>query len=130
MAPARLLAIDEDATYLDMVAALLAEEGYDGAVCRLGTRAFETIQQAQPALILLDIHGPHGNGGWQLLASIRADTRTATIPVLICSTDHRLRNAHADCLRVYRCDLLEKPFMLDDLVTKVAAILSAHSGLA
>jgi DNA-binding response OmpR family regulator len=127
MAPVRLLVIDADAAYLDMVAAVLEEEGYDVAVCALGEHAFETIQHVQPALILLDIHGPDGNGGWQLVAAIRADARTAKTPMLICSTDQHLRTAHADCLRVYKCDLLEKPFLLDDLLNNVAAILSARA---
>lgn len=129
MAPARLLAIDADATYLDMVAAVLEEEGYDVVVCVLGESFFETILRVLPALILLDIHGPQGNGGWQLVAAIRADTRTAKIPILICSTDQHLRTAQANCLRVYGCDLLEKPFMLDELLTKVRALLSAHANL-
>ena len=51
-----------------------------------GTLGFELAQQHLPQLILLDIHLPDVSGH-DLLKRLRADPRTATIPVVIVSAD-------------------------------------------
>jgi len=41
------------------------------------------------------------------------------LPVIVSSADSRLLREKAELLREKGCEILEKPFNLDDLVTKV-----------
>lgn len=79
----------------------------------LGRLGRELAIEHRPDLILLDLHLPDGPGE-DVLASLRADQRTAHIPVVVLSADatpgqvERLRQAGA---RAY----VRKPIDLDDL---------------
>ena len=58
-----------------------------------------------------------------VLELMRLDPETANIPVIICSADtQRIRDKEA-YLREKGCDILEKPFLLEDLLAKVRAFI-------
>jgi CheY-like chemotaxis protein len=77
--------------------------------------------QAQPALVLLDIQLP-GMDGYAVLKHLRADPRTAHIPVIAVSA-----NAMPDDLRLAReagfDDYVTKPVDLRALLAAVARVL-------
>ena len=90
-----------------------------------GTLGFELAQQHLPQLILLDIHLPDVSGH-DLLKRLRADPRTATIPVVIVSADatagqlRRLMSAGAQ-------DYLTKPLKVSAFFDVVNRFLK-HQG--
>ncbi|MDQ6604314.1 MAG: hypothetical protein M3Z19_16440, partial [Chloroflexota bacterium] len=71
----------------------------------------------------LDIRMEHPDTGWMVLELMRLDPETAHIPVIICSADtSRIREKEA-YLREKGCAVLEKPFLLEDLLEKVQAFI-------
>ncbi|MGQ0520966.1 MAG: ATP-binding protein [Actinomycetota bacterium] len=86
----------------------------DLLVAMHGTLALELAREHQPSLILLDLHLPDMSGE-EVLRRLRADARTAAIPVVVLSADatvgqvERIRAGGAS-------DYLTKPFDIPHLL--------------
>jgi CheY-like chemotaxis protein len=78
----RVLVVDDEPAVRALVVASLAGSDYEVATAMNGTAAFSAIDAGLPDLILLDINLP-GMSGKDVLASLRANARTAAIPVVI-----------------------------------------------
>ncbi len=61
----------------------------------------------------------------QILELLRLDPATSHIPIIVCSADSRLLREKESILRGKGCDILEKPFDLEDLLAKVQAVIGA-----
>lgn len=127
MEPPLIVVVDDDEPFLELMQAVLTEEGYRVAVNRSAGRATEQIVRLAPALVILDLLFPFEvDGGLMLLRRLRENPLTATVPVLICSAATvvlRQREAEFSSLRAA---MLAKPFNLDDLTTRVAQLLRLH----
>jgi len=120
---ALIAVINDDAVFLKLMRDLLSDEGYQ-VVSRSGeTSAYGLIKQEMPDLVILDIRIEHPESGWLTLDLIRLDPTTTRIPVLVCSADARQLREKAARLSEMRCDTIEKPFDLDDLLARVRDIL-------
>lgn len=110
----RILVVDDEAPIRNLVAAVLADDGYLLDTAPSALDALDRISRHAPDLILLDVMMP-GMDGLELLAVLRADPRTSDIPVVIMSAAYTRKDAvpGAD-------DLLPKPFDLADLLAVVA----------
>jgi DNA-binding response OmpR family regulator len=51
-----IVVTDHDSSYLEMIEDVLRSEGYTDVTCVMQEDAYEAIQRAQPAVVLLDIH--------------------------------------------------------------------------
>jgi DNA-binding response OmpR family regulator len=118
-----IVVINDDKLYLELMHNFLSEEGYTHVLCKPISAAYETILRESPALLLLNIDLTWLMPIGRLLTQLCCDTATATIPVIICSTDAQLPRKRADWFQNTRCDFLEMPFDLDDLLAKVQAIV-------
>jgi DNA-binding response OmpR family regulator len=118
MANQMIVVVDDDPLFLTMIRDFLSEEGYARV---LGVRcacADETVFHEQPGVVLLEIHSVWPAVGWRLLDRLRGDPITAAVPIIICTTSPRLVEAHA---AAQRCEILEKPFQLEEVLTHVQA---------
>ena len=118
-----ILAVDDDPAILDVVAQVLADEGYDVLTAGGGRAAVELAREHLPKLILLDLMMPEMNG-WQVVAELRALPQTRSIPVLLLSA-RRDTELMANNLGVN--SYLEKPFDLDELLARVRRLLALSS---
>src|SRR5262245_24295796 len=116
----RILAVDDDPAILDVVAQVLADEGYRVLTAGGGRAAVELAHAHVPGLILLDLMMPEMNG-WQVVAELRASPQTRAIPILLLSA-RRDTERMANDLGIN--SYLEKPFDLDELLVRVRRILS------
>ena len=114
-----ILAVDDDPAILDVVAQVLADEGYRVLTANSGRAAVELARQHVPKLILLDLMMPEMNG-WQVVAELRVSPLTRSIPILLLSA-RRDTELMANDLGVN--SYLEKPFDLDELLMRVRRIL-------
>ena len=123
--PARLprelplvLVIDDDAAARELLAGYLSGGGY---LVELAAGAHQALPKASallPDVITLDIMMP-GNSGWDVLAKLRADTATASIPVIIISVaDERSRG-----LSQGASEYLVKPVQKNALLDAVRKIV-------
>ena len=87
-----------------------------------GRQALELARAHRPGLILLDLHLPDISGE-EVLARLRQDPQTASIPVIILSADAtpaRITRLLADGARAY----LTKPIDVAELLALFDASLS------
>jgi CheY-like chemotaxis protein len=80
----RLFVVDDDPAVCSMLAKMLTEEGADVTTLGDGEQALTAISQAPPDLVLLDLMMP-GMSGFEVVARMRANPATATVPVVIVS---------------------------------------------
>ena len=128
MTPSRpsVLCVDDNRDVVEVVSAILEDEGYDVSALYEFTNdaLLRTIGQLEPDAILLD-SAPDGgyDESWNLAASIRQ--RSRPVPVVM-FTGHSRDAAEAgkdSSDRTHQADfagILQKPFTLDDLVETVA----------
>jgi two-component system sensor histidine kinase ChiS len=116
--------VNDDTIFLELMHDLLTEEGYRTAIWEEGDKAYQMIKEHRPLLVILDIRMEHPDTGWMVLELMRLDPATARIPVIICSADTERIRAKEVYLREKACDVLEKPFLLEDLLVKVRAAIS------
>lgn len=115
--------IDDDPDIRVLVAEVLGLSGYEATTAATGVEALERLASGPlPALVLLDVQMPQLDG-WDTLRSIRADPRTAGVPVVLCTV-----NAAAADLAFgwgLGCDgYVVKPFAVVDLLAEVRDVLA------
>ncbi len=117
-----LLYIEDNSSNLRLVARILARRPAIELLCAgTGALGLEMAREHRPALILLDLHLPDGTGD-KVLAQLRADARTATIPVIMLSAD-AMPERRGQMMTAGACEFLTKPLevraflaLLDQLV--------------
>lgn len=111
----RILIVEDDETLLDLFSEALNAVGYEVATQDSAFGAAARVRDLRPAAVLLDLGLPFRPGS-SLLAELKADARTAAVPVLIMSG---LPEALSDERRALAAAVLAKPFQLDTLVDAV-----------
>lgn len=120
--------VDDDRASLDLMAAYLSGTPTRVLRSRDGREALELIGRTTPAAVVLDIHLPRLDG-WQVLSALKADPRTAEIPVVIASVVDDRPRGRALGAAAY----LLKPVRRDDLIgalRNVGVRVGADSGHA
>lgn len=111
---ALVLLIDSDSAFGYLIRRYTERSGH-GFVCSDGATALSTATSLQPAVIVIGVPAP---ASWSLLRALRADGRTRTIPLVLCS-------ALVDQERAWdegAVACLAKPVMYNDFL---AALVSA-----
>jgi CheY-like chemotaxis protein len=115
---ATLLYVEDNLANLSLVEAILmSRPGWKIIPALQGQLGVELAREHMPDVILLDLHLPDIPGA-EVLRRLRADPRTASIPVVVVSADatagslERLRQAGADAY-------LTKPLDVDEFLTVV-----------
>ncbi|MGB9109725.1 MAG: HD domain-containing phosphohydrolase [Telluria sp.] len=75
-----ILAVDDEASNLQLLRQIL-QDHYRLRFAKDGPRALELVREECPDLILLDVMMP-GMSGYEVCAALKADPRTASIPVI------------------------------------------------
>lgn len=83
---ARILVLDDDATFRDVVAGGLSRAGHDVVCVPDGQAGLEALELAQPDLILLDMAMPRLDG-LSFLRLLRAQEKWGAVPVLVLSAN-------------------------------------------
>jgi len=122
----RIAVVNDDTVFLEMMVAVLAEEGWDAEIYREQGNAFRELQQNPPDLIILDIRMESPESGWTLLELFTLDRRLCTIPVIVCSAALLDLQAHQEWLNQNGIAVLPKPFNISQLYHEVEAALQRH----
>jgi CheY-like chemotaxis protein len=120
----RIAVVNDDTVFLEMMAAVLRERGWETSIYREGNQAFEHLREDLPDVIILDIRMENPETGWTILELLTLDARTAIIPVIICSAAINDLRAHESRLARYGIAVLPKPFDVDALYAQVDAALA------
>jgi CheY-like chemotaxis protein len=81
------------------------------------------LRSAQPDLIILDVI-PYTDDAAQLLERMKNDPDLATIPVMVASTSTNAAERIATAYTPPVCEILSKPFELDELYIKLSRIVA------
>ncbi|MFC4052422.1 SpoIIE family protein phosphatase [Actinomadura syzygii] len=120
-APATVLVADDNGDMREYLGRLLRGAGYRVDTVNDGRAALEAVRRDAPDLVVSDVMMPHLNG-LELVAELRADPRTAAVPVLLLSA-RAGQEASIEGLRAGADDYLLKPFAAAELLARVRANL-------
>ncbi|WP_233226325.1 SpoIIE family protein phosphatase [Amycolatopsis sp. CA-126428] len=116
---ARVLVADDNADMREYLTRLLTDADYRVIRVVDGRRALEAARSDPPDLVISDVMMP-GLDGLALVAELRADARTAAVPVLLLSA-RAGQEASIEGLQAGADDYLVKPFAAAELLARVRA---------
>jgi signal transduction histidine kinase len=112
----RIAVVDDNSDMRDYLRAVL-ERRWRVDTYPDGRTALAAIREDPPALVVTDVMMPHLDG-FGLLAALRADSRTSTIPVIVVSA-RAGEESSVEGLEAGADDYLVKPFSARELVARV-----------
>lgn len=116
--PEKILVVDDDPFLLQLMEKSLVTHGYEVVIASDGVEGLQLLDQTKPHLVILDIMMPHLTG-WEFCDRIR---KVSTIPIIILTA----LGSQADIVRGLKSgadDYLVKPFLQDELLARVSAVL-------
>ena len=114
--PARVLVADDNADMREYLARLLRTAGYQVTTVTDGQAALDAVRASAPDLVISDVMMPRLSG-LDLVTALRADPRTAAVPVLLLSA-RAGQEASVEGLRAGADDYLVKPFTAVELLAR------------
>ena len=122
---ADVLVVDDEADIRELVAGILADEGYAVRTAADSDAALAAIRARKPALLILDIWMQGGGmDGLELLDLVKE--LDADLPVIMISGHGNIETA-VSAIKRGAYDFLEKPFKSDRLLLVVERALEAAS---
>jgi CheY-like chemotaxis protein len=79
-----ILVVDDDDDFRETLAEVLAEAGYPVQQAGDGEAALHKVAEEAPGIVLLDLKMPVLDG-WGVMERMRAEPRSAAVPILILS---------------------------------------------
>jgi DNA-binding response OmpR family regulator len=124
-----ILIVEDDINLAEMLSAYFTVQGYHALIAEFGETAIISASEAQPDLIILDIHLPDVDG-FEVCDRLRASHRTRSIPILFL-TEVRDRPDKLHGLELGVVDYITKPFDVQELLLRVRNILrrAASAGI-
>jgi DNA-binding response OmpR family regulator len=123
---ARILIIDDDIGFRDLLRIHLTARGYQVSIAEDGVTGGRALLAETPDLIISDVNMPFLDG-FELLSLLRADESTASIPVILLS-GRSDGDTMAKAVELGASDFLTKPVTRDQLLESVEACLARSRG--
>ena len=108
VAPLRILIAEDDAALARLYASYATKRGHAVLVARDGAETLVTAAAELPDVLLLDVALPKLDGR-DVLKQLKANAKTAGIPVLAVTAFGGDQNMRDLLLELGACDVLEKP---------------------
>ncbi len=122
--PVRVLVADDDAQMRRLIRGVLQRDGFEVLEAADGLDALELAQQGGVDLVILDVDMPRLDG-LGVLEELRAQVKTACLPVIMLTAQHGETEEKALDLGAH--DYLTKPVQTRSLVARVRAVLKRVS---
>ena len=113
--------VEDDASIRDIEIYTLNSTGFKAVGFSYGEEIFRALKGETPELVLLDVMLP-GESGVSILKKLRADSKTADIPVIM-ATAKGMEYDKIQSLDLGADDYLVKPFGMMEMVSRVKAVL-------
>ncbi len=120
----KILIADDEELVRNALRRILRSEPYDLLCAVDGLEAMRTAATLRPDLILLDIHMP-GADGWRVLETLRRDSMTRLIPVIVLTGAQEGADKVAGLERG-AADFVTKPFDVLELKARISSTLTRH----
>lgn len=122
--PGEVLIVDDKAENLSLLSEMLGVHGYEVRAALSGSMALTAAAAAAPDIILLDVNMPEMDG-YEVCRRLKADPRTADIPVIFISVLSELEDKVA-AFDAGGVDYITKPFHVQEVLARVGTQLLLH----
>ena len=117
-----VLVVEDDPTLGDVMLTALKDDGLDAKLAHDGDEAMRDVDDLSPSVMVLDLMMPKRDG-FSVLRELRADGRISRLPVIVVTAIFGM-SERLYATELGAADYVTKPFELDDLVSRVRALLS------
>ncbi len=117
----RVLLIEDDPSAVRLVSYTLEQEGYEVLTAMNGLEGLNKVREEAPDLLVLDVMLP-GLDGFEVCRRLRADEKTAGLPVLMLSAKAQEIDKTTG-IKVGADDYLAKPADPSEIVARVESLL-------
>jgi DNA-binding response OmpR family regulator len=117
-----ILLVDDDLTLLSVLSRRVGRAGYVVLTATSGSAALKQLEDAWPALMVIDLMMP-GMDGFELARRVK---QVADLPIIILSAVDA-SEAKINALELYAEDYVTKPFDPDELVARIQRVLRRAS---
>jgi DNA-binding response OmpR family regulator len=121
----RILLIDDSPEFLGFMEALLTSEGFAVSVAQTAGAVRARLADGRPDLIISDVRMPE-MPAFGVLNLVEMDERTRDVPILFCTGAVQEVEEAGERLKQRGAQVLFKPFDIDDLLARIAALQSPH----
>lgn len=111
---------EDDPMIQKLIRAALRTEDHEVHVASTGDEGLELIRRELPDVVFTDVSMP-GMDGYQLAGELRADPRTAHIPIVFMTASVQ-RAQHEEAERHGATEVLMKPFSMADLRARLSSL--------
>jgi DNA-binding response OmpR family regulator len=115
-----VLVIEDEPNIVEAIRFILMRDGWDVSTLSDGGQAEDTIRTRRPDVVILDVMLP-GRSGFEILAALRADAETRTLPVLMLTAKGQGRD-RAEAERMGASQFMAKPFSNAEILASVRAL--------
>lgn len=122
---ALILVVDDEVNLAEMICDALSISGHKAIAAHDGVAALTAVREQKPNLIITDVNMPKVDG-FELLERLRSSGNETPVIVLTARTDKQ------DLTTGFRAgadDFMVKPFVLQELMLRVNAVLRRSGGL-
>lgn len=120
----RICVVEDEPNIIEAMRYLFEKEDWEVVVVSDGDKAFATIHETRPSLVVLDYMLPN-QSGLAVARQLRGDGATASLPILMLSAKGQHKDkeqAHLAGINLF----MTKPFTNIDLLDNVKQLLSAN----
>lgn len=118
----RILIVDDETDFTEIISTLLDFHGFHADTINNPREVMPMLQKTPYDLIVTDLMMP-GLNGFDLVAQLREDPKTKSIPVIVLSAK-TLSDEERKRLMLSNVTFLTKPFEPQGLVEKISQMLS------
>lgn len=123
MAKKNIMVVDDEENIVELVKAILEDEGYGVSTASDGKECLDKLKTAKPQLIILDMMMP-GMSGREVCEKIRANPKTKNLRVVFLTVAKFSEAGKGILEKMNVSDYITKPFENKDLVARVKKALS------
>jgi len=116
----RILIVEDEPGLAEVLSLHLIAAGFETATCHDGLAALYELERESPTLVLLDLHLPQVSG-FRLIQLLKQSADAPRVPVMVITA---LSFPEAEeAVRAGADDFITKPFLPDEVVTRVERLL-------
>jgi DNA-binding response OmpR family regulator len=120
----RIAIIEDDRVIRALLCDLVTDEGYEAILIEGPGDLLAQLLATRPVLVLLDLMLGAWGDGLALAQAIRREPGWERSPLVVLSAARNMLRQHADELTALHCQVLEKPFDLEELSVRIAGALA------
>lgn len=124
---AKILVIEDDQSFLDLVRLHLSVAGYEVAAAEDPEEGLRSLISTPPDLILLDLDLPYLSG-FEVLEALRSEPAYRKIPVMII-TGYKDDESYARCQKMGIDGFFTKPVPSEQLIEAIGRSLARRAGI-